>query len=820
MAGIFAEVLGADAVGATDDFFALGGHSLLATRLIARVRRAFGTELPLRVLFDHPTVRELAAAVDAASAERGPDAPPVVPVPREGALPLSFAQHRMWFLQQLEPESAAYNLPYALRLRGALDADALERSLTEIVRRHETLRTRFPAIAGEPVQVVDPAGPVRVDTVTLGHLATDARESAVRALAAADAARSFDLAAGPLLRATLVRMAEGEHVLFLALHHIVSDGWSTGVLARELSALYAAFSADAPSPLAPLPIQYADYAAWQRARLTGDVLDAQLAWWRERLAGAPPLLEIPTDRPRPRVADSRGGSVPFALDAEATGALRRLSRREGATLFMTLLAGWQLLLSRYAGGDDVSVGTPVAGRGRVETEGLIGLFVNTLVLRTDLAGAPTFRALVGRVREAALGAYGHQEIPFEKLVDALAPGRDLGHTPLFQVMFSLWNDAGGVLRLGGVAAEVLAGAEETAKFDLSLALTEAGEGVEGTLSYRTALFDAATAARMAEQLAALLVAVAAAPDRPAGEVSFLGEAERSRVLDAWNATDRGYPSDLAPALFAAQAARTPDAPALVFHGETVSYAELNARANRLANHLRGLGVGAETRVGVCLERTPELIVALLAVMKAGGAYVPLDPAYPRERLGYMTEDAGIHLVLTSSALADHLPASVDAIRLDAIRDAVDAESAEAPAVSIHPENLSHVIFTSGSTGRPKGVMIRHSSTSILLHWMRENVSDEEREAVLGSTSINFDVSVAEIFGTLCWGGTLVLVENALELPAVADQQIRYASMVPTAAAELLRAGGIPASVRTLNLAGEALPNDLAQALYALGKVEK
>jgi amino acid adenylation domain-containing protein len=820
LAGIFAQVLQVERVGAHDDYFALGGHSLLAARLVSRVREAFGVELPLRALFEAPTPALLAARVEEARREDdGPQAPPLVPVPRDGPLPLSFAQRRLWFIDQLEPGSAAYNLPYAVRLRGRLDAAALERALAELVRRHESLRTRFPSVDGEPVQAIDPAGPV---LLARADLSTEADvEAALRTLCADEALRPFDLAAGPLLRATLARVGEDDHALLLTLHHAVSDGWSTGVLVRELSALYIAFAAGEASPLAPLPLQYADYAAWQRGRLAGEALEAQLAWWRETLRDAPPLLEIPTDHPRPPVPRGEGGTIRFALPNETTGALRTLARGEGATLFMTLLAGWQLLLSRWSGQEDVCVGTPVAGRTRLETEGVVGLFVNTLVLRGDLSGAPSFRELLRRARETTLGAFQHQELPFERLVEELAPARALGHAPLFQAMLLLLrNDAREALRLDGLQAEVLEPAEGAPKFDLTLALTEAGEALEGTLAYRADLFDAATAERMAEHFGALLAAVAAEPDAPAASVSFLGDAERRR-LAAWNATDRGYPrGESVHGLFAAQAARTPDAPALVHRGETLSYAELDARANRLAHHLRGLGVEVETRVGVCLERTPELIVALLGVLKAGGAYVPLDPAYPRERLGWMIEDAGVRLVLTSSAIADHLPASAEPVRLDALRARIAAERADAPASAVHPENLSHVIFTSGSTGRPKGVMIRHSSVSVLLHWLRENVTDQERTAVLGSTSISFDVSVAEIFGTVCWGGTLFLVENALELPAVADAGIRYASMVPTAAAELLRAGGIPASVRTLNLGGEPLPNDLAQALYALGTVEK
>jgi amino acid adenylation domain-containing protein len=487
---------------------------------------------------------------------------------------------------------------------------------------------------------------------------------------------------------------------------------------------------------------------------------------------------------------------------------------------MALLAGWQALLGRYAGRDDVVVGAPVAGRDRVEIEGLIGFFVNTLVMRTDLSGGPDARELLRRVRETALGAYAHADVPFERLVEEIVPARSLSHTPLFQATFSLQNTGGAGLRLGRGELEPLEAGTGTAKFDLVFAVADDGAQLGGGLAYRAELWDAATVDRMLEHFAVLLGALAAEPGRPVAELPLLDPAERSRVLEGLNDTWRDYPPGLrVHDLFAAQARRTPDAPAVSFRGDTVSYAELDARSARLANHLRRLGVGPETRVGICLERTPELPAAMLAVLRAGGAYVPLDPTYPPGRLGWMQEDAGVSLVLTSTALAGVLPAGTRALALDAVRAEVESGSAEVAETGVLPENLSHVIFTSGSTGRPKGVMIRHSSVVVLLHWLRENVSDEERAAVLFSTSINFDVSVAEVFGTLAWGGRLVLVENALELASVAEPVV-HASMVPTAAAELLRAGAIPPGVRTLNLGGEPLPADLARDLYALGTVER
>ncbi|MET0398828.1 MAG: condensation domain-containing protein, partial [Longimicrobiaceae bacterium] len=700
LAGIYADVLRVERVGVEDGFFELGGHSLLATRVVSRVRQAFGVELPLRALFEAPTVGALAARIDALRGEdAGPQAPPLVPVPRDGSpLPLSFAQQRLWFIDQLEPGSAAYNMPFALRLRGPFDPAVLERSLAEIVRRHEALRTVFATVDGEPVQVVRGSATVALPVTDLRDLPEAQREAEVLRLASAEAARPFDLAAGPLLRASAVRLADAEWAVLFTLHHIVSDGWSMGVLVRELSALYE--EAELPA----LPVQYADYAAWQRAWLTGDVLEARLAFWREQLGGSPPLLELPTDHPRPQAQDPRGGSVGIHLPADVARELRALSRREGATTFMTLLAAWQLLLARYAGVEDVSVGTPIAGRTRMETEPLIGFFVNTLVLRTDLSGEPTFAELLARVRETTLGAYQHQDVPFERLVEELAPERTLAHTPLFQAMLVLRNDDPGELRMGGLDVEPLgAGAEGIAKFDLTLGLAADEQGIGGSLTYRAELWERATMERMAGHFARLLEALVADPALVAADAAFLGDGEREQLLVEWTDTRAGDPAgELVHDLVAAQARRTPDVVALVHGGEATTYAELDAAASRLAHLLRRRGVGPESRVGVFLERRPELAAALLGVLRAGGAYVPLDPAYPRGRLGWMIEDAGVALVLTTTRLADRVPGA-PVLALDAAAAELAAEPAAAPESGVGPENLSHVIFTSGSTGRPKGV---------------------------------------------------------------------------------------------------------------------
>jgi amino acid adenylation domain-containing protein len=714
----------------------------------------------------------------------------------------------------------AYNSVGAIRLDGRLDTEALRGALAALVERHEALRTVFGFVDGAPVQQVLAGTQVALRVEDLRHVDPAEWSAETERQARREQARPFDLAAGPLLRTTLLRLAPERHVLLLCMHHVITDGWSRGVMVAEISALYAALAGGGEPALAPLPVQYADYAVWQRERLRGGYLAELLDYWTGRLAGAPPALTLPTDHPRPALQSFVGRTHTFRLPHGVGEPLRALAREEGATLYMVLLAAFNTLLARYTGQADLVVGTPVANRERRETEGLVGFFANTLALRTDLSGDPTFREALGRVRDTVLGALAHQELPFERLVEALHPDRSLSRNQVFQVAFLVDDAPLRAFRLPGLELAPVEVETGTSIFDLTFGLADDGDGLVGRLEYVPALWDAATIERMAEHFGVLVSAIAASPDARLAALPLISPPERA-LLERWNDTDRGYPSDLfVHDLFAAQAARTPGAPALVFRGETVSYADLDRRANRLANHLRGLGVAPETRVGVSLERTPELVVALLAVLKAGGAYVPLDPAYPRERLGYMTEDADVLFVLTTSSLAERLPPDVEPVCIDEIRAQVESASPEAPLVRVLPDNLSHVIFTSGSTGRPKGVMIRHASTAILVHWMLENVSDEERASVLGATSINFDVSVAEIFGTLCWGGKLVLVENALELPAVADQEIRYASMVPTAAAELLRSGGIPPTVRTLNLGGEALPNDLAQALYAAGTVDK
>ncbi|MET0646274.1 MAG: condensation domain-containing protein, partial [Pyrinomonadaceae bacterium] len=566
----------------------------------------------------------------------------------EARAPVSYGQQRLWFLDRLEPGNPFYNSPSAIRLEGRLDADALGRSLTELARRHEVLRTRFVEDSGELTQEVTPAQPVPLPLIDLSQEINGERESAARRLMEEEARRPFDLSRGPLLRCSLVRLADDEHVLLITMHHIVSDGWSVGVMVRELTTLYAAFTRSEASPLEELPVQYSDYARWQREHLSGERLERQLAYWRERLSGAPALLALPTDRPRPAVQSYRGADISFTLPAELVAELRRLGQAHGCTLFMTLLAGWQALLARYSGQEDVVVGTPIAGRTHGETEGLIGFFVNTLALRTDLTGDPSFEELLGRVRETTLGAYAHQEVPFERLVEELQPERSLSHQPVFQVVLSLQNTPRESLRLHGLELSSYPGRGTTAKFDMVLSLVEGGRGLAGGLEYNTDLFDAETARRMTAHLSRLLEAAAAEPSARVGDLRLLSDEEEREFFAEASQTYAAEPTTLTQ-LFARQARLTPAAVAVEGGGERLSYGELDARAEALARRLRSLGVGPETRVGLFMERSAELVVAVLGVIKAGGAYVPLDPAYPHARLSFILADTQAPVLLTRTA---------------------------------------------------------------------------------------------------------------------------------------------------------------------------
>ncbi|WP_164003067.1 condensation domain-containing protein, partial [Pyxidicoccus caerfyrddinensis] len=714
LAAIFAEVLNVEQVGLHGDFFELGGHSLLATQLVSRVREVFQVELPLRDVFEASTVEKLALKLDGAGAGAEVKAPPLVRVSRDRALPLSFAQQRLWFLDQLEPGSAFYNVPVAVKLNGTLDLQALERSFEALVHRHESLRTVFRTENGLPVQVIEHGMQARLELVDLGSLPEVARAAEAKRLAGQEAQRPFNLEQGPLLRVTLLKLSEQEHVLVLVMHHIVSDGWSMGILVREVVALYEAYALGRQPALPELAVQYADYAVWQREWLKGEVLEAQLAYWKQQLTGAPRALELPTDKPRPAVQSFRGDTRSFQWPKGLGEAVKALAQREGATPFMVLLAAFQTVLARYSGQDDVSVGTAIANRTRAETEGLIGFFVNTLVLRTRLDGNSTFRELLGQVREMTLGAYAHQEVPFERLVEELQPERDMSRGPLFQVMFVLQNAPGSAVSLPGLTLEAAESSGKTSKFDLTLGMGESEEGLSGGLEFNSDLFEPDTIERLLGHLRVLLESAVSNPGQRLEDLPLMGEQERRRLVEEWSGKAVEYPREASLAeLFEAQVQRTPRAVAVEYADQRLTYEELNRRANQLAHHLKGMGVGPEVRVGLCVERSLELVVSVLGILKAGGVYVPLDASYPRERLQWMKREASVTVLVSQKKLAvaeDGEPV----VFVDSGWTAFSRQPESTPPVRVGGGNLAYVMFTSGSTGRPKGVGVPHRAVSRLV----------------------------------------------------------------------------------------------------------
>ena len=745
--------------------------------------------------------------------------------PRDPAatVPLSFAQQRLWFLDQLQPGTSTYNMARRIRLRGRLDTESLRRALDGMVARHEPLRTTIVAVEGTPRQVIAPALSIPMPVTDLSGLPD--RETRVQRLAVQEVRRPFDLAHGPLLRAALFRLEPDEHLLVLTIHHIVGDGWSLGVISRELGALYRAFTENQPSPLPDLPIQYADYAVWQRNELQGETLERELAYWRQQLEGVPPALDLPTDRPRPEARGTRGSKESILIPKRVADGLKALSQREGATLFATLLAAFHTLLARYTGEEDIVVGSPIAGRTEAETEGLVGLFVNTLALRLDLSGNPSFRELLHRAREVTLGAYAHQGLPFEKLVEDLQPERDLRRTPVFQVAFAYQNVPSHKLELPGLTLQSEPAEIGAAKFDLMLYMWQRSDGLRAVLEYNLDLFEAGTITRMLGHFQTLLEAVALQPDERIAELPLLSHQERRQLLVEWNATRADLPDRSLHGLFEEQAARTPDALAVVAGEESLTYRELDRRAGRLAQALRARGVGPEDRVGVCLERSHHVIVALLGILKAGGAYLPLDPEYPEERRRYILRDSRVAVLVTSDRLRETLaPGEATAIvAVDRDLEPVEGETEGSAPSGIGGDNLAYVIYTSGSTGAPKGVGVSHRNAASFVAWAGETTSARAGAKVLATTSINFDISVYELFGTLSWGGTIVMTASALELPGRPEIQASGAATllntVPSAGAALAHLNALPPGLLRVNLAGEALPRAVVEALYAAGVEE-
>ncbi|MBU9589636.1 non-ribosomal peptide synthetase [Burkholderia multivorans] len=812
VAEIFADVLQLDRVGAEDDFFHLGGHSLLAMRVVARIRKALSRELPLRDLFENPTVALIAERLAPLAKCDIAAAPALRRSERVGPLPLSFAQERLWFLDRLGMGGITYNVPWVLRLDGAVDVRALELAIAEVLRRHEALRTRFADRSGKPEQIIDAPGPF---SLPVQRLSPERLDESLQALAE----QRFDLAIGPLCRFDLLQTGATTFHLSCVAHHIVCDGWSIDLMAEELCALYEAFVQGRPSPLRPMTAQYADYAIWQRAWLDEQRIHDQLVYWRKQLEGAPAALELPTDRPRPVEASYRGAFVPFSLPAETSQALHALAHREGVTLFMVLLAALNVVLSRWSGQTDIVVGSPIAGRTQRETEPMIGFFVNTLALRTDLSGDPSFSTLLQRVRRTALDAYAHQDLPFEKLVEALQPLRDLSRQAVFQVMLSLHTPKQSPA-IPALALEATEGRTPTAKFDLSIEASLHQGVLHARLEYASDLFDHATMERLVGHFQRVLELAAEQPACPIGQLPMLSAAEREQQLVAWNATRTHYPDahEALHHLFERQARSTPQAVALVHEGGQISYGELNGRANQLAHYLQALAIGTDTFVAVCTHRSPDMVVALLGILKAGAAYVPLDPSHPRQRLAYMLADTATPLLLTQQNLLEQLgDLALPALCLDGDAAVLDALPQHDPNLPTHPDQLAYCIYTSGSTGQPKGAMNSHRAIVNRLLWMQAQYQLDADDTVLQKTPYTFDVSVWEFFWPLMTGARLAIArpdghkDPRYLAQAMRQYHVTTAHFVPAMLQAFLAQNqeALPA-LRRVFASGEALPASVAR----------
>ncbi|WP_448724800.1 non-ribosomal peptide synthase/polyketide synthase [Pseudomonas farris] len=820
VAAIWQDVLKLDRVGLTDNFFELGGHSLLVTQVVSRVRRMLEIQVPLRSLFEHSTLQDF---VQALGAEPGEQSPAMTRVDRDQPLALSFAQERQWFLWKMDPDSAAYNIPTALRMRGELDKSALQQSFQALVERHESLRTAFVEEDGRTWQVIRPQG--RVSFVEQRLAASD--EASIKAFVEQETQRPFDVLDGSLVRFVLLQVGEQDHVLVLTLHHIVSDAWSLQVMIDDLMGLYSAISQGRPAELPALPVQYADYAVWQRQWMAAGERDRQLTYWTEKLGSEQPLLELPLDHPRPAQQSFRGARLPITLDESLSNELKALARRENVTLFMLLLGSFQTLLHRYSGQADIRVGVPIANRNRLETERLIGFFVNTQVLRAEFDGQLTGAQLLQQVKQTAMAAQMHQDLPFEQLVDALQPQRNLSHSPLFQAMFNHRSEAASTLAesLPGIDLENLSWEHRTAQFDLTLDTSDNPQGLHASLTYATDVFEPSTIKRMGRHWLNLLRGLVEDINRPVGQLAVLDDQERQLTVVDWNATAVDYPLHRSVhALIEEQVGQTPDACALVFAEQRLSYAELNGRANQLAHVLIEQGVGPDVLVGIAVERSVEMVVGLLAILKAGGAYLPLDPEYPQERLAYMFEDSGIQLLLTQSHLLEQLPipAGIRSLVLDQDGDWLEGHSDSNPGIDLDGENLAYVIYTSGSTGKPKGAGNRHSALVNRLCWMQQAYRLDDTDSVLQKTPFSFDVSVWEFFWPLLTGSTLVVAAPGIHrdpaqlIELITAQRITTLHFVPSMLQAFLQdpSVGECTSLTRIVCSGEALQVDAQQQVFA------
>jgi amino acid adenylation domain-containing protein len=742
-------------------FFDLGGHSLMATQLVSRIRDSFAIDMPLRVLFEHPVLSEMANWLD--QQQRGHSLPPIMPMSEDLPLVMSYAQQRLWFIAQLEGHSATYNIPVALKLTGELDSEVLRQTFITLVERHLSLRLCFPEVNGEAtVEEIPVYDPLTISDLT--RLSETEQQTEVQNMAQIHATQLFDLAKGQLLQLHLLILNDHEQVLLFNMHHIISDGWSMGVLIRDWVQIYNALSQKQSPNLEPLPIQYPDYAIWQRNWLQGKVLQRQLDYWSHQLANAPELLELPTDFPRPAMQSYCGAHWLSNISPKLTQQIKNISQQQGCTLFMTLLAVFCTLIYRYSGQDDILIGSPIASRTQSQTENIIGFFVNTLVLRTHIENKTTFADLLKQIRQIALSAYAHQDIPFEHLVENLNPERSLSYSPLFQVMFTLQNHEESEINLPELSIQTLEQESTIAKFDLTLNVSDTSDHLALSWEYATDLFKANTIQRMAEHFAILLEGIVQNTEADIHILQLLTKTEIQQLIE-WNHTKTDYPNNKTiMALFEEQVERHPNHIAVDFEGQQLSYQVLNQQANQIAHVLISLGVQADTLVGICVERSLDMVAGLLGILKSGGAYVPLDSNYPLERLRFMLEDSQVPVLVTQSWLQARLPdLTAKVIYLDD-KMRFDNQPTNNPEHRSETENLAYVLFTSGSTGRPKGVMIEHLSAIALLSWSTDAFDTVRFQGTLASTSINFDLSVYELFVPLCSGGKVILAENALHLP--------------------------------------------------------
>jgi amino acid adenylation domain-containing protein/non-ribosomal peptide synthase protein (TIGR01720 family) len=757
LAQIFAEILKIPKVGSNDHFFELGGHSLLATQLTSRIRDALGVDIPLKILFENPVVHDLGRAIDQLKLKQeGMEEPPIVPIDRSGELPLSFAQQRLWFLHQLDPNDASYNIPAAFRVRGPLNVQRLQQVFDRIAQRHETLRTVFKTVDGKPHVEILPQSPVKIEHIVLPDDQKDA--AAIESIIIEEARKPFDLEKGPLTRVKVLQLADDHFVIVLNMHHIISDGWSMGILMNEVAALYRAFSANQPDPLPPLRIQYVDFAAWQRQWLSGRVLEEQLNYWKRVLGNGSPPLQLPTDKPRPVTPTSNGAHLQFKIDKATAEAMNAFCQQHNVTPFMAFLAAFMVLLHKYSGQEDISVGTPIANRNRSEIENIIGFFVNTLVMRADLSGDPTFADFLRQIRETALGAYAHQDLPFEKLVDAIQTERDVRHTPLFQVMFMMQNLPRGSQDVSDITIEELKVENGLSQFELTLALTEVDDGLNASLEYNTDLFEEETMRRLADHFVRVVQSVLNEPQQPLSHISLIAPEDEQKITREWNATQRELPRMAIHHLIEVQAEDQPEKVAVVSGDVQMTYGELNDKANRIAAYLQQKGLGKGDRVGLSLRRSPDLIAALLGILKSGAAYVPLDANYPQERLSFMIEDADIAFLITEKALKEAIPAKdIPMLVLDETEDWPDSTAYVAP--EFNGDEPAYIIYTSGSTGLPKGVVVSHRSVVNHNLAIAEIFELQDCDRVLQFATVNFDAAGEEIYPTLQNGATLVLRGN-------------------------------------------------------------